>query len=246
MIEISFKADVADLTKNFTMYERKQVPYALSLTMARLGNQSRDALVKAMGEVFEGPTPFTLKAVRVAWVSKDPDGMRYRVSLNEWAPKGTAPVKYLYPEVEGGIRNETRFERALRFAGKLPDGMSVVPGQGTPLDANGNVRNGFHSSVLSMLRASTDPMQNTTKLVTKRKGKIHKASLFIGRPGGGQLPLGIYIGERLSVTPLFLFIPRRPTYKPRLPFYAILTKLYNLRFNAEFTKAFANAMRTAR
>lgn len=243
-MEISLKVDVKRLTEGFTAYQNNQVPYALSWTMARLGNLSRDAVVAAMGQVFDQPTQFTLKGVRVAWISRDKDNLVYRVFLNEWAGKGTAPNRYLYPEVEGGQRNETRFERALRFAGRLPAGMSVIPGQGAPQAGNGNLRNGFHATVLSMLKASTDPLQNQTEKSTKRKGRAYQGQLFIGRPGGGRLPLGIY--QRLGVRPLFLFVSQRPSYQKRLPFYELVQKVYQARLDPEFAKAFAEAMRTAR
>lgn len=244
MIEIGVKVRTEELTRDFSIFEKQQVPWALSLTIARLGNQSRDAVVESMDEVFDQPTPFTRKGVRVAWISRDKDNLQFRVFLNEWASKGTAPVKYLFPEVEGGPRNETRFERALRFAGRLPAGMSVIPGQGAPMDGYGNVRNGFHSTVLSKLGASTDPYQNQTGKSKKRKGRPYVGDLFVGRPGGGRLPLGIY--QRLGVRPLFIFVPTRPNYRKRLPFYELVQRVYDTRFDPEFQKAFQEAMRTAR
>lgn len=245
MIEINFKARVEELTKDFGFFQKQQVPWALSLTMARMGNIARDQAVASMGEVFDRPTPFTKKGVRVAWISKDPGNMQYRVFLNEWAAKGTAPVKYLFPEVEGGDRNETRFERALRFAGRLPAGMSVVPGSGAPKDAYGNVRNGVSTSILSQLRASTDPFQNETERSKKRAG-ASRARYFVGRPGGGRLPLGIYQRLAKGVRPIFIFVDKRPRYRKRFPFYEVVQKVWDARFDTEFQKAFAEAMRTAR
>jgi hypothetical protein len=242
MIELNIKTKLDELTKGFNIIQRMQVPWAMSLTLARLGNISRDLVAAEMEEVFDRPTSFTKKGVRVAWITKDPDAWAYRVFLNEWAGKGTAPVKYLYPEVEGGQRNETRFERALRFAGRLPAGMGVVPGQGAPMDAYGNVRNGFHSTVLSMLRASTDPFQNQTEKSKKRKARPYQAKLFVGRPGGGRLPLGIY--QRLGMRPLFIFVKGRPSYTKRLRFHELVQWVFETKLQSEFQKAFADAMRT--
>ena len=244
MIEIGIKAPIGELTRFFDSMQKNQVPWATSLTIARLGNLSRDSVVKAMSTVFDRPTPFALKGVRVAWDSRDKENPRYRVFLNEWAAKGTAPVKYLYPEVEGGPRNVTRFERALQFAGVLPAGMSVVPGQGAPRDAFGNVANGFHAMVLSRLHASTDPMQNETVKSKRRKGRAYKVDLFVGRPGGGRLPLGIY--QRLGVRPLFIFIQRKPMYRKRLPFYELVQEVVKTQLDSTFAKAFEEAMRTAK
>jgi len=242
-MDITLKANLEGLTQGFSFFEKKQVPWAQSLAVAKIGNMVRDGVVEAMDAVFDRPTTFTKKGVRVAWISKDPDGLQFRIFLNEWAAKGTAPNRYLYPEVEGGRRNETRFERALRFAGKLPAGMAVVPGQGAPLDGFGNVRNGVFTSVLSQLRASTDPLQNQTEVSKKRVGKGIRGQFFIGRPGGGRLPLGIY--QRLGMRPLFLFI-KRPSYRPRLMFYKIAQAIFDAKFDGVFRESFDIAMRNAR
>jgi hypothetical protein len=242
-MEFELKPKVDQLTEGFTDIEKRQIPYATSWAMARLGNFARDGIVKSMDALLDRPTKYTKSSVRVRWENR-PDGLHYFIFINEWAPKGTPAVKYLFPQVEGGERNETRFERALRFAGKLPAGMSTVPAQGAPKDAHGNVRNGFHTSVLTMLQASTDALQNQTEHSAKRKAAAYRGKLFVGRPGGGRLPLGIY--QRLGMRPLWLFVDRRPVYRKRVPFFELVQGIFNAKYPEFFKAAMEEAIRTAK
>lgn len=243
-MEVELKPNMKQLTEGFTDLEKRQLPFATALAMTRTAQFSQAGIQKAMPALFDRPTAFTVNSVRIITAKKGDTPPRALVYIQDEAPKGTAPVRYMFSEVEGGERNETRFERALRFAGKLPSGMSVVPAQGAPRDAHGNIRNGFHSSVLSMLQASTDPFQNQTEHSAKRKDAAYRAKLFIGRPGGGRLPLGIY--QRLGTRPLWIFVPRRPVYRKRLPFHELVQGIFNAKFPEFFKAAMDEALRTAK
>ncbi len=243
-MEYELKPNTKALTEGFTDLEKRQLPFATALALTRTVQFAQAGIQKALPALLHQPTAFTVNSVRIITAKKADNPPRALVYLQDEAPKGTAPVRYLFPEVEGGERNETRFERALRFAGKLPAGMSVVPGVGAPKDAHGNVRNGFHSSVLSMLQASTDPYQNQTEHSAKRKDAAYKGKLFIGRPGGGTLPLGIY--QRLGVRPLWIFVSGRPAYRKRLPFYQLVQGIFNAKYPEFFKVAFEEAIRTAK
>jgi hypothetical protein len=247
LVQISIKSNVREISKSLSLVEREQVPYATMWTIARLGNLAREAVVSDMDKVFDRPTPNTKKGVRVAWVTKNEADPVFKIFLNEWAKKGTPQATYLYPEVEGGERNETRFERALRFAGVLPAGMAVVPGKGAPLDRYGNVKNGIATSVLSQVQANAHSGVNENETVRSRKraGK-NRARYFVGRPGGGRLPLGIYQRLAHGVKPIFIFVGRRPTYRPRLPFYALVQAVVDAQFEGIFRAALDQAMRTAK
>ena len=243
-MEYELKPDTKALSEGFTDLEKKQVPFATALAMTRTVQFAQQGIQKAMPALFDRPTPYTVSSLRIITAKKTDNPPRALVYIQDEAPKGTPAVRYLFAEVEGGERNETRFERALRFAGKLPLGMSAVPGQGAPKDAFGNVRNGFHSSVLSMLQASTDPFQNQTEHSAKRKDAAYQGKLFVGRPGGGRLPLGIY--QRLGTRPLFIFVPKRPTYRKRLPFYELVQGIFNAKYPEFFAAAMEEAIRTAK
>lgn len=245
MIEYELKPNVKQLTEGFTDLEKRQLPYATALALTRTAQFTQQGVQKAMPKLLDRPTDYTVTSVRIITARKTDNPIRALVYLQDEAPKGTPAVRYLYPEVEGGERNETRFERALRFAGRLPAGMSAVPGSGAPKDQHGNVRNGIPTRVLSQLKASTDPYQNETERSKKRAG-ASRQRYFVGRPGGGRLPLGIY--ERMSqgVRPIYVFVQRRPAYRKRLPFYELLQGIFNAKYPEFFKAAFEEAVRTAK
>ena len=64
-IAISVRADVKALSKSLDAFAREQLPFATALTLTGLARRVRDAEVKAMGSVFDHPTPFTLNSVGV-------------------------------------------------------------------------------------------------------------------------------------------------------------------------------------
>ena len=244
-MDIEIKPVVGKVIEDLTDAEKRQIPFATSVAMNRTAYAVRTAMQKAMPTYFDRPTPMTIDAVLYDKTHKRDASIVSRIFLRDEADKGTAPVKYLFPEVEGGTRNETRFERALRFAGKLPSGMSVVPGKGAKLDQYGNVPNGIATNVLSQVQGQIDKYQNTTKRSAAR-AKGRRANYFLGRPGGGRLPLGIYQRMAHGVKPIYMFVPRLPNYRKRFPFYAIVQGAFDKLYPIEFAKAFKEAMASAK
>ncbi|WP_299948409.1 hypothetical protein [uncultured Microbulbifer sp.] len=106
---------------------QRQLPYAGAQALNNVAFRIRGEARAVMGRVFVNPTRLTLNAVLVDKATKH-TGVA-RVYIRDQATKGTAPSKYLAPAVFGTSRNEKRFERALRYAGLLPAGMYVVPGE---------------------------------------------------------------------------------------------------------------------
>jgi hypothetical protein len=246
MIQVSVKSDIDRLTRWLGSAEKEQVPYASALALTRTAQAAQARVKEEIPRVFDRPTPLTMRSVRILMTRKG-GPLTVNVYLQDEAAKGTPPVRYLFAEVEGGERNETRFERALRFAGVLPAGMAVVPGKGAPLDRYGNVKNGIATSVLSQVQANAHSGVNGNETVRSRKraGK-NRARYFVGRPGGGRLPLGIYQRLAHGVKPIFIFVGRRPTYRPRLPFYALVQAVVDAQFEGIFRAALDQAMRTAK
>ena len=131
LVKIDVDADNV-LSRQFTELERKNLPFAIVQAVNATAFEIRQVWARTAARVFDRPRAMTINAAQYTKATKQ--RLYATIFLRDEAPKGTAPVKYLFPEVEGGERNETRFERALRFAGKLPSGMSVVPGKGVKLD----------------------------------------------------------------------------------------------------------------
>lgn len=246
MIQVNVKSDLDKLTRGLSLMEREQVPFATALALTRTAQAAQARIKEELPRAFDRPTPLTLRSVRITMTRKG-GPLTVNVYLQDEAAKGTPPVKYLFAEVEGGERNETRFERALRFAGVLPAGMSVVPGKGAPLDRYGNVKNGVATSVLSQIQANAHSGVNENETARSRKrAGTSRARYFVGRPGGGRLPLGIYQRLAHGVKPIFIFVARRPTYRPRLPFYALVQGVVDAKLEGIFRSALDQALWTAK
>ena len=245
MIQVNLSSDINRLTRWLNSAEREQVPYATALALTRSAQAAQARVKEEIPRVFDRPNPLTQRSVRILMTRKGETVAK--VYLQDEAAKGTPPVRYLFAEVEGGQRNETRFERALRFAGLLPAGMAVVPGKGAPLDAYGNVRNGVATAVLGQLQANAHSgvNENETKGSKKRAG-AKRARYFMGRPGGGRLPLGIYQRLAHGVKPIYIVIQQLPSYRPRLRFYELVEVVIRAKFAGLFKEALDQAMRTAR
>ena len=181
--------------------------------------------------VFDRPTAFTRNAVLVAQAGsafsenaasfrkgRDASAIEAQIYLRDRAPNGTPPVKYLFPQVQGGGRAAKRFEQALRHAGILPAGMYVVAASGAKLDTYGNIRGTDYSRILRHLRSSSDSHQNITNSRRSRASR-RRSAFFAVRPriDRSHLKPGIY--ERrgstgADIVPWLVFVDR-VSYRPR-------------------------------
>lgn len=191
----------------------------------------RGAWQREATRVFDRPVALTRNAVLVAKAGsgfsgaaaqfragRDASAVEARIYLRDDAFKGTPPVKYLFPQVQGGLRNAKRFERALRAAGVLPPGMVAVPGSAAKLDAHGNLSSGTITRILSQLRASPDALQNASSSARSRRSRKRGGAYFGVRERRGNLVPGVY--ERVqfafgsAVRPILIFVDRA-SYRPR-------------------------------
>lgn len=191
----------------------------------------RGAWQREAARVFDRPTSFTRNAVLVAKAGSGVAGaaaqfragrgateVEARIYIRDDAFKGTPPVKYLFPQVQGGVRAAKRFERALRAAGVLPPGMIAVPGSAAKLDAYGNLPAGTITRILSQLRASPDALQNASNSTRSRRSRKRGGTYFGLRERRGNLLPGVY--ERVdfafgsAVRPVLIFVSRA-SYRKR-------------------------------
>lgn len=224
---------------------QRQLPYAGAQALNTVAFRIRGEARAVMGRVFVNPTRLTLNAVLVDKATKH-TGVA-RVYIRDQATKGTAPSKYLAPAVFGTSRNEKRFERALRYAGLLPAGMYVVPGEGAKLNKHGNITAGTYSKILSQVRASSDSMQNATgSRRSKAKRGITKG-YFVGKIEGTW---GVWqrVGykRRRSVRPILIFVKKKPNYRKRFPFFKIAEGIAQRHLLPELGKAMDRALASAR
>jgi hypothetical protein len=246
----SVKIDVASLLTGIDDSVARQVPFAQVTALNATAKQAQQALKEAMPRYFDRPTPYTLGSTRITYATKAKPIAT--VGYKDDSFKGTPATKYLLPEVEGGNRNVKRIEQLLRYAGLLPSDQFVVPGEGATLDAYGNVTRGQYSKMLAQLQASRDSGQNETTRSRKRvrrRNPTNDARYFVGQPGGGQQPAGVWaryqFAHGYAIKPVLLFVSN-PHYEQRFPFDDIVQSTVDANLADNFAAAFARAYATRR
>ena len=235
---------------------------------ASLAN-ARQALQQRAGEVFEAPTPYTVRGLATV-VGAKPRGMEGSIAL---ATQATAagnlpPGKPLRAEVQGGPRRLKRSEVLLQRAGVLPAGYLTVPGRGARLDAYGNMARGQILEILSWFKTYGVRQEGATRRNSwrdnltdpgrerKRRGTRSRVGVeyFAVGPGQRRLVPGIYrrqlagrymgpVGQRPEAVMIFV---RRAVYAQRLDFLQQAEQAIAASFGSHFDAAFIRALRTAR
>jgi len=242
----------------------KQTAFATSKAINQTANAVRNELRREVGQVFDRPTPYVVNAMRVKRYSTKSD-LRAEVGPAYLGGKGVDPESVLHAEVFGGPRRLKRSEVALQRVGILPQGFYIVPGEGAPRDAYGNVPGSFLVQLLSYLQAMgeqgyranmTDKRKRQLAKVGKSAGgfkTIGGVEYFVayGNLRGGKtahLHPGIWSRRGIhgsDVKPVLLFV-RSPQYRKRFDMGAIGERTVARVFRPAFDAAFVDALRTAR
>lgn len=253
---IKIQLDIDKAVQGVDEIARRQVPFAAALAMTRTGQQVKAALITEMQSSFDRPTPWTLNSLFLQKATKS--RLEAQVWVKDFAFKGIAPTKYLTPEIFGGQRGDKRFERALASKGFASKGKKFVPGAGAKLDQYGNIDRGQVVQALAALGAfgeqgykanMTDKGRARLAKGNAKKG-VRGAAYFVGRPGGGKLPYGVW--QRTSfgnmgsaVKPIMLAIDE-PQYEQGFDFFGVSERVASGRLVDEFEKALRDAIQTAR
>ena len=239
MLNISRSGDsIADVIASVRAVPRRIVPYAASTALTRTAQQAAKIELPAeMRKVFSSPVAYTLNSLRVEPATKD--ALIARVMVKTSAA-GVAPENFLFPEVEGGRRKHKGLESGLRYAGVLSASQFAVPGAGTTLDANGNVKGADVRTILSALGGIRGGVG--AKGQREGRGKKLANTLFAGKPVGGSRPDGIWRREGMRLRALFVFTDQAPVYSKRLDFNGVVQRVALDRFRPEFEKALQSMM----
>lgn len=235
--------------------QARQVPFAISLALNRTAAAVKDAEEREMRDVFDRPTPWTLRGVGSAPSTKS--DLRAVVFLKDRSAvsSGHPPDVYLTPEIRGGTRNLKAFELAFRSAGVLPSSMMMVPGSAMTLDAYGNIPTGLIVQLLSYFKAF--PEQGYRANVTEaRKAKLKRGTkkqqgfeYFALRGAHGKLPPGIYkrvmFAHGSSVKPIIVFVDSAH-YEAIYDFGFVGESTVAKQFPIELASATTQALATAR
>lgn len=234
----------------------KQVRFAASVTLNQVAQQVVKDVRAEMVDSFDRPTPYTLNSVRQYGLATR-DRLETTVDFKATGRTGGIdPELYLRWQVNGGERRMKRFERALRSVGALPDGYVTVPGVGAKIDAYGNMSQGQIVQLLSYFRAflETGYKANATAASRKRMARGTRTRLgyryFVGRPGDGRGPLGVYQVVRIGpgvteLLPVLIFV-RSTNYQRRLDIQAAAEYSVRRHLQPTFEAALQRAFATAR
>lgn len=248
-VRINIRSDIDQVISKLRNLRRDQLPFAIAKAVTGTAQLVKKALNSEMLYAFDRPTPYTLGSLYLSPATKAIPVAK--VWLKDDAGKGTPAAKYLLTEITGGGRRYKRFERALAARGLLPDGMFAMPGSAARIDAFGNMERGQLMQVLSAVGAAetrSGYQANRTARSAKRKG-ASLAEYFVGKPGGGKAPLGIWqrfkFGVGGAVKPVAIFT-KAPVYQVRYRFQEIAAQVVREEFASQFNTAYAEAIATAR
>lgn len=240
MLKISFTHNLDALVKKVEQRARR-IPDAAALALTNTAHAVRQAEYDHMRSVFDRPTPFTLNSLYVKAASKQ------NLSAVVWLKPGAN--NYLHAQIFGGTRNLKRFEKALQrvrggiIGQAMPSDMFAVPGSGVRLDAYGNMSRGQIIQILSAFQSAQDVAGFTAnrRAFSTKKGRGKRLpQFFIGRPGHGRLPLGVWQRFRFAhgsaIKPVLIFV-RSTRYKKLFQFYEVGEETARKTFGGYFEAA---------
>jgi len=231
MLKISRTGSVADAIASLRDVPARVLPYAAATALTRTASAiAKTELPDEMRKVFDRPTRYTLNSLRIQPATKASLIASIWVK-DDAANNGTKPENFLLPGVEGGVRKEKRFERALRYAGLLGSGERVMPGRQLELDAFGGIPSVIIRSVNAWARSGAG---RKTKRTKGSKATNPKGYFLFGKPGGTR---GIAQRSGANVKPLLIFAKKPPTYSKRLDFAGITQRATERLFPAELDRA---------
>lgn len=253
---------------------QKQVKFATAVALTRVAQIGQQAVADEFKVKFDRPTRTTMKSLFIRRATKD--NLTAMVYVKDRPLGGKNPysmAELLRQQFGGGERVAKQLERVLRSQGFLLADEFVVPGAAAKLDAYGNMSRGQIVQILSqigLVRAgfnSSPTRSNRSRRNVAKAGKIFwsagasslgketvridkatglRYSTWEGRAGkSNHLPKGAWMRDGKSVKPLMIVI-KSPRYRRRIDMDRIVRAQVDRHFDAEFSKAFADAMRTAR
>lgn len=216
-MQLDIRHNIADVLRRIDE-RQKSIPVATSNALNLTAFKVREQEIETMKRVFDRPTRFTLGSMFTTRASLA--DLSSRVFLKE----SVAGRHYLRPNIFGGPRLPKGFERMLRSAGLLPAGMYAVPGRAAKLDSHGNMSRGQLAQVMSALKlAERTAGYSANRTARSTRLRKRRSTYFVGRPGGGRLPLGVWevsYRGKTGTGPVLIFV-RQPLYQPRFKFFDV-------------------------
>lgn len=218
MLRIDTRGALRALTRDLNDLKRRQVPFALAQTLTGVARAAAKAEMAELPKVFDGPTPFTGRAFAVIPARK--------TNLVATLFVKDIQATYLAPYIDGG-RQVLGAKRAIltprdlktNAYGNIPKGkIAALKGRPDIFIGEVKTRGGVIGGVWQRVSAGRSGRRG-------RRGRVPR--------GSGRLRLLIQFTRPAEVT-------------HRFPYEAIAYKAVLTGFTAEWERAFARALATAR
>lgn len=268
--KLSISGNAGAVIRDIDRLMNRDLPFASVVALTQTGRKIRDAERTEIQRAFDRPTRYTINSVYLQPAT--PAKPEAVVGLKADTSKGTPAVKYLAPEVSGGVRGWKRFEKALQRIGAMLPDEYAIPAAGAKLDAYGNMSRAKIVQILSYLRAFGEQgyRANATDKSRKRRERVGRSAngfktingvaYFVARRGhriGARswmhgrmqsLPSGVYAKRGIhgsDIVPVLVFV-RAPGYQPRFRFFEVADQIARTAFEGELTRALAKYSRAFR
>lgn len=227
--------------------QSKQASFAASRALNTTAFAINDRLKKDMASTFKGgATAYSLRAFKV--IKADKATLTAEVNLRTDTPDGgNQYAKALGHLFTGGQRKYKKLEGWLRGRGLLPNGLTVAPGAGMPLDGYGNMR---RSTLTEMLGVVGSQRPNLRVYRRTGAGKAQKSTgYFVALPGNrAHKHPGIYkrieTGSKSTIMPMVLYVDPA-SYRKFIDLEKlgreVVAKTFQPSFDAELSRALASA-----
>lgn len=215
-MEFHVENNIPDVMRYLNEAESSVLPLAHAKALTFTAEEVERDLVLTMNQVFDRPTRYTFNALQKerATVASQRASVFFKGGFGSQTPASN----YLTPHVRGGGRAQKRSEKALQARGLMGNAGYTVAGQGSQLDAHGNLSGGKVKQILSQLKLS-DPFQWETGKSKRRSTRRGADRHFVPRQGHPLAP-GVYRREGRRAIPVLMFVDT-VNYAKRFDFYGI-------------------------
>jgi len=141
-MRISVTSDIHKVIARLSDLKQKQVPAATKWAINNTAVLVKQAEEREINNVFDRPTRFTQNALWTQWARQG--NMEATVKIKDHAVKGTAAIKYLSAQIDGGPRRHKGFEKLLISKGAMPSNMYAVPSRTVKRDSYGKNKDEEH------------------------------------------------------------------------------------------------------
>ena len=240
MFKIAF--DAARLIKRFHDIEKKELSDIMVKSINDTAFDIRDGFKDEFRRVFDRPRPLTVNSI--LFKAATPGKLSAEVFVRNEVNKGVPPSEYLFPNVQGGGREQKVPEKRLQANPRIRNKF-FTPGRSMPLDAYGNLPAKFITKIMSQLAVQFDPTANETE--KKRGSRLRRqrkkgggGSFFVLPVKRGKLRPGV-VYERVvsgsdSIIRTALFPVNSVNYSVRFKPGPVAQKIFDRKFKVNFER----------